>query len=318
MQELNLEAVRRYYRRDCDQFKVKVEGVCDAECQRFRQLFTNWPPNKPKSVIYYLTYYERFSALLKSLKYLEINFNNIFHYPVVIFVDQVAMTEQSIVQQINSATNMSIFLQLVKFRMPAFLDSKLIREESGNPRTVNYRHMCRFQMKTVYEQPILDGLDYSLRLDDDSLITNPIGYDLFKYMKDNNQIYGSVRKTLDYGQNVLGLWEAACNYAAEELPKVEYFDRFPRLRVYFNNFEISDMSFWRSCEYQMFVDYIDRLGGIYYLYWGDAPIKSIGVSMFVPEGKVHEFRDIGYTHKGSDLPFEIPWNGSLDTKYYNI
>jgi len=38
-------------------------------------------------------------------------------------------------------------------------------------KTIGYRHMCRFQAKSLYEQPTLAGLQYVWRLDDDSYIT---------------------------------------------------------------------------------------------------------------------------------------------------
>jgi hypothetical protein len=38
------------------------------------------------------------------------------------------------------------------------------------------------------------------------------------------------------------------------------------------------------------------LGGIYYHRWGDAPIHTLGVAMFVPLHQVHRFSDIGYSH----------------------
>ena len=42
---------------------------------------------------------------------------------------------------------------------------------------------------------------------------------------------------------------------------------------------------------------MDKLGGIYYYRWGDAPIKTIGVSLFMRKGNLHWFKDINYTHK---------------------
>ena len=42
---------------------------------------------------------------------------------------------------------------------------------------------------------------------------------------------------------------------------------------------------------------VDQAGGIYYHSWGDAPIKTIAVTMFVPQSKIHQFRDISYKHK---------------------
>ena len=44
---------------------------------------------------------------------------------------------------------------------------------------------------------------------------------------------------------------------------------------------------------------IDRLGGIYYKRWGDAPIKSLGLALSLDLSEVHCFSDLAYTH----LPF---------------
>lgn len=44
---------------------------------------------------------------------------------------------------------------------------------------------------------------------------------------------------------------------------------------------------------------LDRLGGIYYKRWGDAPIKSLGLALSLDLSEVHCFSDLAYTH----LPF---------------
>ena len=72
--------------------------------------------------------------------------------------------------------------------------------------------------------------------------------------------------------------------------------------MFYANFEISNISIWRSCAYRNYVDYIDRLGGIYYGRWGDSPIKSLALSLFIPWTEIHEFKDIGYEHQGFKIP----------------
>lgn len=77
------------------------------------------------------------------------------------------------------------------------------------------------------------------------------------------------------------------------------------------------MDFWRGEAYQQFFDFLDRKGGFYYeVYrflflrgartkrdvqrWGDAPVHSIAVSLFLRKEQTHFFSDIGYRHE----PFE--------------
>ncbi|KAJ2495837.1 alpha-1,2-mannosyltransferase ktr1 [Coemansia sp. RSA 1972] len=65
---------------------------------------------------------------------------------------------------------------------------------------------------------------------------------------------------------------------------------------FWSNFEIVDLSFYRSVAYQTFFDYLDRAGGFFYERWGDAPVHSIAAALFLNASQVHYFDDIGYFH----------------------
>ena len=62
----------------------------------------------------------------------------------------------------------------------------------------------------MYEQPIMNNLEYMWRLDTDSNIVRAIGYDIFKYMKENGLKYASIWATQETGWVVWNLWEAVC------------------------------------------------------------------------------------------------------------
>ena len=68
------------------------------------------------------------------------------------------------------------------------------------------------------------------------------------------------------------------------------------LLIFYNNFEISHRSVWLDPGMAAWLDHVDSVGGIYYHRWGDAPIHTLGVAMFVPLRQVHRFSDIGYSH----------------------
>ena len=157
--------------------------------------------------------------------------------------------------------------------------------------------MCRFQAKSVYEQPILRGIELAWRLDHDSFITRQINYDIFAFMRDKQLIYGFVKVFRELPVWTTDLWDAAREYIRVAAVKPTFFNKWPRNAIFYNNFEISRLSLWLSEDYQRFITYIDRLGGIYYHRWGDAPIKSIAVAMFVPRNQTHHFNDIGYRHQ---------------------
>ena len=154
--------------------------------------------------------------------------------------------------------------------------------------------MCRFHAKSIYDQPILVGLQYVWRLDDDSYVTRPIGYDVFRLMRDRRIKYGFVRVVDDYGPCVVGLWSAVTDYKRQRAVRSKF--KWPRGRIFWNNFELSDIDVWRSFEYRDYIDYIDRTGGIYYHRWGDATIKTVAVTLFVSKNRTHHFKDITYKH----------------------
>jgi alpha 1,2-mannosyltransferase len=65
---------------------------------------------------------------------------------------------------------------------------------------------------------------------------------------------------------------------------------------FWSNFEIADLKFLRGPEYSAYFDYLDKSGGFFYERWGDAPVHSIAVGLFLNKSEVHFFDDIGYKH----------------------
>jgi len=184
-------------------------------------------------------------------------------------------------------------LQNVHFEIPPFINkSELPKRTCAN--RIGYHHMCCFHAKSVYEQPILARLHYVWRLDDDSYITKHIGYDVFRLMRDRHKQYGFVSLRTDTPRCIIGLWSAVKKYMRQRSIKPKF--KWSHRRIFYNNFEISDLNVWRSHEYRDYIDYIDRLGGIYYHRWGDATIKTIAVTLFLSKNRMHHFKDIGYKH----------------------
>lgn len=68
--------------------------------------------------------------------------------------------------------------------------------------------------------------------------------------------------------------------------------------IFFNrsNFEIADLSFFRSKAYLDFFEMLDKTGGFFYERWGDAPIHSIAAALLLERKEIHFFNEIGYRH----------------------
>ncbi|KAI1177123.1 glycolipid 2-alpha-mannosyltransferase-domain-containing protein [Nemania sp. FL0916] len=65
---------------------------------------------------------------------------------------------------------------------------------------------------------------------------------------------------------------------------------------FYSNFEVGSLEFFRSEEHRAYFEHLDRTGGFYYERFGDAPIHTLSVSLFLPKSRIWYFRDIGYSH----------------------
>ena len=115
-------------------------------------------------------------------------------------------------------------------------------------------------------------------------------------MRDNDFSYGYKFITRDNLNCIKGLWNATSTYIRINDIEPYFFKDWKQPHIFYNNFEVSKVSLWTGDKYRDYIKYVDRLGGIYEHRWGDAPIRSLAVSMFVPRNRTHRFVDIGYKH----------------------
>jgi len=268
--------------------------ICDQECLRFRNFLLNWPHDRPKAAVYYLAKAERLYYLNSSLTSLYHSFLYRFDYPVIVFHE--ASSHDELSQMSHKHVNIRLFLQEVSFAIPDHINASAVQFNIKCLSHIGYRHMCHFHAKQVYEQAILVGLEYVWRLDDDSLLPAPISYDLFAFMHQNRLQYGYIKTHFDSYDCTMGLWQAVKRYKKLKHLESLYFNKWKEPMIFYNNFEISAVSLWTSIQYRDYISYIDLLGGIYYHRWGDAPIKSIAVTLFLHEAATHLFTDVTYQH----------------------
>ena len=120
--------------------------------------------------------------------------------------------------------------------------------------------MCNFHSKTVYEMPIMQQIDYAWRQDHDSYLLSSLDYDIFEYMKKNKYTYGYRIINYDSPVCVAGLWSIVKAYHKLKNIKAQFFERWTEPAQFYNNFEISDMSLWRSQEYKEYISFMDEIG----------------------------------------------------------
>ena len=279
-----------------------------------------------KNVILILTQntIERKVYLKTSLYFLFKNFNNKFKYPIKILHegDYRERDKEEILKGIRSEE----FKNLIKFEkidendfeIPKHINQDKLKQSVNAQivpywRNIKYRSMCYFWIKNFTKY--CDDYDYVMRLDDDSIIEEPINIDLFNILKEKNHIYLSNIVHVDCG---------ICNYGMKNIIKKIFpnkneeieklfvkaninkdntiiYNNFKNLYkiindkeydsdnididmpiMYYNNFFISDVNFWKREDVKNVINKIDETGNIFYYRYGDAPIHTILISLFEP------------------------------------
>jgi hypothetical protein len=154
--------------------------------------------------------------------------------------------------------------------------------------------------------------DYIMRIDDDSIIEEPINTDIFKMIEEKGHNYMS---------NIIHVDCSICNYGMKEffekiLPdKIDkiselfmehsldsnnpHFARFKKLYLalndkeyegnnvnmampvmYYNNFFVTKTAIWKTPEITDIIDKINETGDIFYCRWGDAPLQTIIMKLY--------------------------------------
>ena len=155
-------------------------------------------------------------------------------------------------------------------------------------------------------------------------------------MRDNNMKYGFNMNILDDARSFPSLWSRTRSFINAH-PELIHPDADLDWLLdshnsgdynncqFFSNFEIGDLNFFRGEANEKYFDWLDRGGGFYYERFGDAPIHTLSVAMFVPKSEIWFFRDIGYQHdinRHVTEPFQVKYFiltlGPSDTVLRNL
>lgn len=265
---------------------------------------------------------EEAEDIVSSIIQIEAAFNHKYKYPWTFFNDQEFSEEfkQNVTKAV--AGNFTfVKLDAADWEQPEWIDphradiamQDLLKENIQYADKISYHRMCRWNSGPAFTHPALAGYKYYWRVEPKTSFFCDVDYDVFRYMADNDKVYGFVINIYDEPKTIRTLWPTS----------VEFFDEHPDYlsnhnslkwlthtgRPEFNsiangystchfwsNFEVGSLDFFRSKKYQDYFSYLDRAGGFFYERWGDAPVHAIAVGMMADRDQVHYFKDIGYFH----------------------
>ncbi|KAI8631226.1 glycosyltransferase family 15 protein [Xylariaceae sp. FL1651] len=273
--------------------------------------------------------------MVYSMIQLEARFNDrqTHRYDWVFFNDEEFSEE--FMSAVGNATNSQCHFEIIPkehWTIPSWIDTTRFdvgRQFMGSIGVgkawlQSYHHMCRWNAGLFAQEKRLASYDYFWRVD----FSCNINYDVFRFMRDNNMAYGFNMAILDDARSFPSLWDrtrafvknnkdlihpdADYDWLLQDPLEVDSVSRAPqsfnednnddidRLEYnncqFYSNFEVGSLAFFRSEEHRAYFEHLDRTGGFYYERFGDAPIHTLSVSLFLPKSRIWYFRDIGYAH----------------------
>lgn len=298
----------------------------------FKDGTSHAPPKKPESVVYdetsgknvtrranaalvVLARNNEWNDVVRSMKQLEQTFNKQFGYPWVFLNDEPFSDEfKKWTTEVTGSSTSYGLIPREHWVQPDWIDEakasasreRMVKDNVIYGGSVPYRNMCRFNSGFFFRHELLKDYRYYWRVEPGVDFYCDIDYDPFLLMQDNNKVYGFTITIHEYESTIPTLWETT-----KEFMKMhpEYIadgngmaflsdnngDSY-NLCHFWSNFEIADMDFWRGEAYMKYFEFLESKGGFYYERWGDAPVHSIGASLFAKKEQLHFFEDIGYRH----------------------
>ncbi|KAF9201682.1 alpha 1,2-mannosyltransferase 2.4.1 [Haplosporangium sp. Z 27] len=171
----------------------------------------------------------------------------------------------------------------------------------------SYRHMCRYESGFIFHHELVQEYDYYWRVEPGVSFSCDLDFDPFMVMKTKKIKYGFTIALPEFVNTIPTLWENVRQFMRlhpEHISKRNSLEwiSYDKGETYNNchfwsNFEIVDLSFFRSKAYTDFFNLLDQAGGFFYERWGDAPVHSIAAALMLERREIRFFNEIGYRHE---------------------
>lgn len=173
-------------------------------------------------------------------------------------------------------------------------------------RSLGYRHRCDFMALRWFGALSSMGYEYAMRVDEDVCLRE-LGADPFAALRDSGAVYGYSRPLLTaetHEGTLQSLTPWLTDFSAEHgLGKVD------AEAMFFTNFFVSRLDFWSRADVGAYLRAVEASGGIYAHRWGDAPIQTAALRLFLadrPKAVVH-LEGVSYQHLSTSNSIEAGW-----------
>jgi len=237
-----------------------------------------------------------------SIKFLDLNFNSIYQYPILIFHENFDIAQKN---QIRSISNSTIEFHKVVFRIPEFLDPNYVpRWFKGY--SLGFRHMIRFFTIGLWEHEAMQDYKYYMRVDSDSFLISRLWTDPFKFFADNDFKYGFIATSTEKPEFVSDLWEITEAFRRSHGLQSEWFVGRWNGFSFYSSLEMGRVDYWQQPVVKEYLDLLDRAGGIYKVRWPDSAIHFLCASLFLHSQEMVQLVFVPYWHQNVVI-LPQPW-----------
>ncbi|KAI7878405.1 nucleotide-diphospho-sugar transferase [Lichtheimia hyalospora FSU 10163] len=264
-----------------------------------------------------------FGLVLRTVRDIEDSFNHAHGYPYVVFsVDPLSTRAKEMIASLTSGTVHFETLQKPYYGYGS--DTQLgkavkarhqLKDQVDYGDSKSFRFLARFMAGTMYHHPALQNLDYYWRFQPGTQYPCPITHDPFYHMFQHQKKLSFSLVVREPIQAVPSLFQTVTDYIKQHphmqsslsqrdslWPLVASKEDGQYTQCEFSaSFQIGDLGFFRSEQYQSFFNHIDKANGIFYERWSDSAIQSMGAALFLKKDEIHQWEDMGYRGLGGLL-----------------
>lgn len=276
-----------------------------------------WDQLPVKGAYYMIVRNEKLNDAKAVIDSMEAHMKNGTRYPWIILNNQhFTLSFRKYIQRVTKAPVFFGKIDLEAWEYPYWVDVARAEEvisdqEYGDDhRTakLSYHQLLRYQSGLFFHHPLFQDVEYTWRVEPGADYSCNMDKDMFMFMKENNKKLGFVITMKESPMHIPTLWKRVNEfrmiypeYVLDENATIYpwiYNEREDDYNYchFWSNFQLADLSFFRSEGYQKYFEFLDKTGNFFYERWGDAPVQTIAASLFLKKEEIHFFNDIGYTH----------------------
>jgi len=240
------------------------------------------------------------SGRVKCLKYSLESFyqyyNYKYDYPVYVYYFDPLYSDEYI-KDIHLNINSNIEFIELDYSLPKHIDrselflyrnNEYVRTSFGVHR-IGYLHMINYFVNFYnYPQTKFKDYNYCLSFDDDTIFLKEIELDIFRILKENNSLMGSLnvtKRALPANQRTLDTREKQFEFVQYYIQKYKFeqntieFNSILDIETFYGysvtDTNVYDMTLFKTKEWNQWITEINNFGGIYKYRWGDHELNGL-------------------------------------------